>query len=346
MTNYSIEELSVDNEKEWDRFNENFEDGSFYHTLKWKMILEKSFNFKSHCFLVRHREEVISICPFYEVTIKGFNGLQLLPESDYNNLLIENKHLNNLILKSIVDKTEKIVKNNKLSFAIISTLNKKAAGLSNNYDSLPFPITGNMEVDLRENSPEKIWNDIFSKKDNQRKYIKRFDKDWFKLREIKSIKDLEIFYKYYKENLKFINAPPYLFSHFEKLLNTYSSSDIRITLLHKDEVIAGGLLAFLFSPKKTMYLRYLALNRQLPNKYHAPYYLYWDALMKASQMGYDKVSFGGTPNDSEDYNYRLKKKFGCSYKEIYSFILHYSTTFKFGYNVYRFIKKYLKYLPH
>ena len=339
MVDYCIEEITTNNEKEWDKFNEDFAQGSFYHTIKWKKILEETYNLKSHCFLVRYKGEIISICPFYEVKIKGFNGLQILPESDYNHLLIENNHLNESLLKLIVDKTEKIVKDNKLSFVIIHTHNKKFEEFSNNYSTLPFPVTGNMEVNLIENNPDRIWNEIFSNKDNQRKYIKRFENDGFELKEIRSIKDLEIFYRYYKDNLEFIKAPFYPFTHFEKLLDVYSPSDMRITLLQKDDTIAGGLLAFLYPPKKIMYLRYLSLDRNLPNKYHAPFYLYWDAILKASQIGYEKVSFGSTPYDTEDYSYRLKMKFGCTYKEIYSFIIYYSTAFKLGYKMYRFIKK-------
>jgi hypothetical protein len=339
VKHYSIEDLSSENIKDWDNFNAIFKNGSFYHTIKWKNVLEKSFRFKQHCFLIRYKEKVISICPFFEVTIKGFKGLQLLPESDYNYLLLEENHLNVSIIKMILDKTQKIINDNKLSFNIVHTNNKKYEKLFDKYNYLPYPITGNMEVDIRENSPDKIWNEIFSRKDNQRKYIKRFDSDGFKIKEINSKKDIEIFYKYYKENLEFIKAPFYSYSHFKNLLNTYSSDEMRITVLHKDEVIAGGLLAFQFPPKKTMYLRYLSLNRSLPNKYHAPFYLYWDAILKASQMKYNKVSFGGTPNNREEYNYRLKKKFGCAYKDIYSFIVQYSTKYKLGDKIYRFIKK-------
>lgn len=339
MADYLIEDLSSDNAKEWDTFNESFNDGSFYHTIKWKNILEKSFGLKQRCFLIRYKEKVISICPFYEINSKGFKGLELLPESDYNYLLIDEKHLNDSIIKLILGKTQSIIKNNKLSFTIVHTNNKKCDKFFNKYNNLSYPITGNMEVNIKENNPDKIWNDIFSRKDNQRKYINRFENDGFKLREINSKKDLEIFYNYYEENLKFIKVPFYSFSHFENLLNSYSSIDMRINLLYKDEIIAGGLLAFLFPAKKTMYLRYLSLNRSLPNKYHAPFYLYWDAIIKASKMGYEKLSFGGTPKDQEDYNYRLKKKFGCTYKDIYTFIIQYSTTFKLGSKMYRFINK-------
>ncbi|MDL5501748.1 MAG: hypothetical protein QSU88_00880, partial [Candidatus Methanoperedens sp.] len=74
------------------------------------------------------------------------------------------------------------------------------------------------------------------------KYIKRFDNDGFIIKEINSTEDMKKFYMYYKRNIEFKKANPYLFSHFEDLLNTYSSEEMKLTLLYKDEIVAGGQL--------------------------------------------------------------------------------------------------------
>ncbi len=153
-----------------------------------------------------------------------------------------------------------------------------------------------------------------------------------------------MFYKYYKTNLEFKNASPYPFSHFEDLLKTYSSTEMMLTLLYKDEVVAGGQLAFLHDPKKTMYLRYLSLNRDLPTRYHSTWCIYWDCIERATKMGYSKICFGRTPPYSNDSHYQLKEKFGCHFEKEYSLIFPRSHLFKIGYNIYyniyNFRKKY------
>lgn len=340
--NYSIMELNSSNEKDWDDFNIKSEDGSFYHTLKWKRVLEESFNYKSHYFLVYYGHEVVSLCPFFEYKIKNFRGLATLPDSDCCHLLLEEGNWNEEILQQIILQAQKISKNKRLSFILLNTLHEEIANaFLNSFSCEHFFSLGTMVLDLREISSEKIWNDIFTERGRgkPRKYIRRFETDGFKVKEANTFEDLTSFYCYYKENLEYKNAKPYSFSHFEKLWNTLSSEHMVITLLHQGETVAGGLLSFLCPSTRTMYLRYLSLNRDIPNKYHQTYFLYWDAILRASRMGYDKISFGSTINDPNDKSYKIKMKFGCSYKKIHSLILPLSPLFKIGYKAYKLLRR-------
>lgn len=342
MTDYFVEELCLDNEKDWKEFNEKTYGGSFFHTLKWKSILESSFGYESHYFLVYYKDRVIAACPFFESTLKGFKGL-MLPDSDYKHILVDKQNFNHLAGKAIMNKCYEISQRNRLSFILINTLSKEIKDHFNEFNPLPFPTIGNMMLDLKENNAEKIWNNIFTARENQRKYIRRFTKDGFKIKEAKSLKDLKIFYKYYKANLEYINAVPYPFSHFEEIWNSYSSTNMIITLLHKNKKVFGGQLHFFDPSRKTIYLRYLALNRDIPRKYTPTYYIFWDAILRASRMGYTNVCYGSTPPNPDGIYYRLKKKFGCYYEENYSIIFPLSTTFKVTYYAYQFAKKHL---PH
>jgi len=337
ISNYVIEDLSVNNERDWEAFNEKICDGSFFHTLKWKKILEQ-LNYKSHYFLVYDKHEVISICPFFEGTIKGFKGLMLLPTSDHRHLLIDKTKCDHPLVQEILHKVKEISKRKKYSFILITTKNEEIITFFNKFNPMSFPLSGTMVLDLKKDNPKKIWNDIFSKKEQERKYIRRFEEDGFKIQEIKSLENLRLFYKYYKENTEYIKAIPFRYTHFEALWNTYSPNDIRITFLHKNGLIAGGELSFIYPPKKTMYLRYLAINRTLPNRYQPTLYLRWNSVIHASDMGYDTVNFGGTPCDPNDIHYKLKMKFGCHYEKEYSIVFPLSPLFKLGYTAYRFFK--------
>jgi hypothetical protein len=65
-------------------------------------------------------------------------------------------------------------KENKLLFILITTLSELTKDHFNRFDPLPFPIR-DMVLNLKEISPDKIWNDILSKQ--ERKYIRRFGND-------------------------------------------------------------------------------------------------------------------------------------------------------------------------
>ena len=109
---------------------------------------------------------------------------------------------------------------------------------------------------------------------------------------------------------------------------------MQISLLYKEDFIAGGSLIFLDKSKKTIHLRYLALNRDTPSRYNVPYYIIWDAIKKASDLGFKKICFGSTVNDPEHPAYKLKKNFGAEYEKIYSILTPPSKLFKIGYKFY------------
>ena len=328
---YYIKELNNLNAIDWIKLSEESKEGSFFHTLKWKGILEHSFNYKTHCFILYRNDEPVALCPFYEAAIVGIRGLVSLPDSDYDNIIITDKE-DPLIPYHILNKCRDVARENKLFFILITTLNEQTKDHFNRYNPLPYPIVGDMVLNLEEINLDKIWNNIFSTK--IRKYIKRFENDGFRIKEVNSIEDIKIFFKYYKNNLEYINATPYPFSHFEDLLNTYSSTEMMLTLLYKNEDVAGGHLAFLNDKKKTIYSRYLSLNRNLPSRYKPAIYIYWDFVKRAYEMGYSKVSFGRTPPYPKDIHYQLKEKFGCHYEKEYSCIFPTSYLFKLLYNIY------------
>ena len=112
---------------------------------------------------------------------------------------------------------------------------------------------------------------------------------------------------------------------------------MRLNLLYKDEDILGGELSFLYDTKKTMYLRYISLNRNLTVRYNLTSYMRWDSIKKASELGYKRICFGRTPPDPNDIHYKLKAKFGCNYEEEYSLIFPRSNLFKLGYNIYYYM---------
>ena len=338
---YIIEELNNNNSIDWKRLCDESKEGTFFHTLEWKRTLEQSFNCISHYFLVYRNDEPVAICPFYEDIIQGIRGLVPLPRSDYNHIIITDKY-DPLIAYHILEKCKEIAKNNRLFFVLITTLSELTIEHFNGYNSLRYPIGGNMVLNLDEHCPDKIWNEILSNQD--RKYIRRFEKDGFRVKEVNSIDDLKILYKYYKTNLEYINAIPYPFSHIEVLLNTYSSKEMLRTLLYQNEIIAGGHLSFLDDSSKTIYLRYLSLNRNLPTRYHPTLYIEWDIIKRASEMGYRKICFGRTLPYPKDIHYKLKEKFGCQYEKEYSIIIPTSYLFKIVYpiyyNLYSLAKKY------
>ena len=328
--NFRIEELDDTNIKLWEEFNHEMDEGTFFHTTKWKQILESLGNIPYY-FLIFDDYRPVGICPFFETRIKGFKGIATLPLSDYNHIIVRDNDPS--IINFIRKELELIAKKKSWSFVIFNSLDKN---FENKLNTSFFPnySIGTMVLDIEKLNPDKIWNEIFTKKRKQRTYINRFKTEGFQIREIKTIKDLKTFYKYYIKNIKHINGIEYPFSHFMDLYELYFPKNLHMNLLYKGDFIAGGSINFLDEPKKTIHLRYLAFNRDMPLRYRVPYIIIWDAIKKADKIGFKKVSLGSTANDKDHPGYKLKRNFGSNYENTYSILMPTSKLFKLGYKIY------------
>jgi len=330
MDNYYIDRLNDNNAAKWEEFNNNSNEGTFFHSLKWKQILENTSDFRTHYFLLFKNSSVFGIFPFVEHKIHLFKGLFPFQEfSGHNHIIIRDFNDPSAIQYTIKELPKLMRIQKKISFIRFASLHKETLDNLKNYSILIHENPGNMILNLRESPPEKIWEN-FSAKKGQKKFIRRFDEKGYCATEINSYDDLKLFYKYYFENINFIGATPHAFSHFTDLQHNLSSDEMRITLLSKDATVAGGLLMFPYKPKKTVYFEYLSLNRNLPNTYHPTYYLWWEAINWAWNNNYEKISFGAQPSDENNPRYRIKKDFGGDFEPIYSKIIPLTRTFTTG----------------
>lgn len=328
--NFRIEELNETNMDLWDDFNQEMDDGTFFHTIKWKNVLEL-LGYNSHYFLVFSGDEPAAICPFFETDIKGFKGVTTLPRSDYNHMVIKDNdpHVTEFIINELKSKAKKM----SWSFILFNSLDENFKNYFND-SNLKIMSSGNMVLDLEKLNPDKLWNEFFTAKKGQRRYIERFENGEFQLRSLDSSEGLEEIYKYYINNMKHVNGAESSYSHFTDLFDIYFPENMLITSLHKGDLFAGGAIDFIDPSRKTMYLRYLAFNRELPSKYHVPYYMFWNVIKKADELGFKKICYGGTPTDPNHPTYRLKRNFGGVFENIYSVMLPTSRIFKFGQKIF------------
>jgi hypothetical protein len=316
MVDYYIERLNESNAVKWEEFNNNSNEGSFFHSLKWKQIIENTLDLRTQYYLLFKNNNVLGILPFVEQKIYLFNGLVPLPGTEYNYAIIRDYSDPSVfqdITKALYNENQR-----KISFISFSTIHREIIdNVQKEFPVFPYADAGFMTLDLQESPPQKIW-DNFSKKGGQRKFIRRFHENGFKVTELKDRDDLKVFYRYFQENMNHLGVKPPLFSHFTYLRNIFSSDEMRIILLSKDSTVAGGALMFTHKPQKTVYLHYLSLNRSLPTTYHPSYYLYWEGINWAWKNNFETVALGGQHKDEKNPRYIMKKNFGGIFKPIYS----------------------------
>jgi len=322
--NYRLEKLTPHNSQIWEEFNNNSNEGTFFHSIKWMEIVGNIELMKQNCFLVFRENELIGILPFIQSRKKFFNGLDPLPHTEFNHCIISDHH-DPYILPFILEKFQK-----KCSYIAINTLHQELLNSIRKFQKFPFLTYGNLVINLKKYPPDRIWGS-FSAKKGQRKFIRRFDEHGFTIKEITSQDDLKLFYKYYAKNIEHIGGNLQLYSHFDILWNKLFPNDMRITLLSKDNLIAGGLLLLKFTPQKKVYFNYLALNRDLENTFHPTYSLFWEGINWAWNSGFEEISLGGQDLELSNPRYRLKMDFGADFIPNYSKIISLSRFFTIAY---------------
>ncbi len=326
---YSIEALSESNVQQWEEFNNRSPEGTLFHSIRWKNILEDTLNLRLRYYLIFEEQKVIGICPFIERSTGVFRGLAGIPYSEFTNIILEKpfdpEHFNEILSLFAEDN----------AFLHITTYDPNLMDRIQ-HDNFIIENTGNMMLDLKQRPPEAIWS-TFSR--NMRYNIQIFNKKGFQIREARQHADVETFYRYYAENMAHIQGEVMPFSFFQKLQDSFPSTELRVTILANDDVTAGGSLAILDPARKVAYYEYLALNRDLPNRYTPTYPIYWDLVNWAQDSGCERLSFGRQSLEPANPRYQSKTKFGAEYAPISSRFIALSKTVSLLYRLRRMLPK-------
>ncbi len=79
-------------------------------------------------------------------------------------------------------------------------------------------------------------------------------------------------------------------------------------------------------PGKGLNFEYLALNRNIPNRYTPTYPLFWEGIVWAWEHGIERISFGQQKFEPDNPRFRNKLKFGAEFVPIHSRIVFFSRT--------------------
>ena len=309
-----IEELS--DEREWEEFVATSPKGTFYHTLKWKKILEDSFSFETIYLVIRDSKgNIAGICPF-ALTKKlwPFKVLDSLPESDLGGPLIKEEYKKEAanVLK---DYLKELSSEKGITYARIRFSDAELCEYFKTKTSKVETGSGTMNLDLEEKPADFIWSKVFTKKKNQRWFIRRFERDGFQNREAEGLEDLNKFYILYYNNMNYIGAQPYPFNFFKNIWNSLYPDNLGIILTEKEENCIGGESFFIYKERKNIYQTYVGFDRDLGGKYRTYYYLNWGLIKWAEKYGFKYVCFGSTPSDPNSNHYSYKSNFGAEFNQ-------------------------------
>lgn len=319
----SIELLSGDNAHLWEEFNAQSPNGTFFHGLRWKQVLEDALDLKLRYYLILNDRRVVGISPWVEQSVLNFRGLVSIPHSEENGVVVDDQFGAGCFGEALSLFAK------KYSFLHFNTASRTLLNGTGFAHEVAVD-TGHMVANLGHTPPEAMWAG-FSK--STRSAVRTFENDGFRVREVHRPDDLEDFYRYYTRNLAHIQGDILPLTFFERIRALFSPKEQRMTVLTRDDLFAGGSLALLDPARKTFYGSYLALNRDLPNRYTPAYYIMWEDINWAWKNGYDRLFFGRQRFDPKNPRFLNKVKFGAQHQPIQSNLVLLSKPMQFSYKL-------------
>ena len=305
-------------EEEWERFVADSSSGTFYHSLRWKKVLEDAFSLETEYLVVRDSSgELVGVCPFAITSkLKAFRILDSLPESDFGGPLVSEETsvealqaLNSFLPELCHQKGITYAKVRCPGESIMSNFRAKGMTVDTS--------TGSVNLYLEQTPSNFLWDEVFTQKSGQRTYIRRFEKDGFQNIEARDLGDLDTFYRLYRSNMTYIGGAPHPYSFFRLLWDDLYPEYFNIMLTVGNGRCIGGEGYFIYPPAKTAYQIYIGLDRNVETQYRTYFYLSWGLIKWCEARGLKVVSFGGTPSDTSSPNYLSKSRFGAAFNQDY-----------------------------
>jgi len=303
-----VEELK--NRKEWTTFLQTSPEGTFYHSLKWKEVIEKSFPCSALYLTIKDSNgTIVGICPGFILNSMHIKIFHSTPYSDYGGPVIARYRIKQASL-SLLSFLQSSCSAKDVAYAKFCFLGDELGRFFKSPLGCIETTKGIMEIDLKAAPSDFIWNKIFS--GNRRRKIRLIKRKGFNAQEARTKSDLRDFYNLYYQNMKYIGASPYPYEFMENMWSILYPENLHIWLIEKDKRVAG-VLVFKYGQKS--YATYAGLDRKqcvhgLIN------YLWWKEIKKAEEEGLRYVSLGSTPSDPKNPYSLQKRSFGGSFRQL------------------------------
>jgi hypothetical protein len=303
-----VEELK--GKREWEDFLQACPDGTFFHSLQWREVLERSFHDLPVYLTVRDASGIVGICPGFILRSMGTKIYSSMPHSDYGGPVLVTRCMQDASL-SLRHFLQRFCASMGVAYLKTAFTNEELG----RYYELPLGYAsksvGVVEIDLDATPSHFIWNRIFSK--NRRQKIKRFERDGYHAQQARTKSDLRNFYALYYDNMKHIGVSPFPYDFLENMWNLLHPLNIRIWLVARDEPI-GGILV-LKDTRRTYWFLAGIDRRQAYSRHPTVNYLLWKEIETAEEEGTRFLSLGATSSDSKDLYYLQKTSFGGSFHQ-------------------------------
>jgi hypothetical protein len=303
-----VEELKK--KSEWEDFLHATSGATFYHSPKWKEVIERSFTHTALYLAIREASgRLIGVCPGFILGSGNMKIYHSTPYSDYGGPIIA-EHSDERASLYLLHFLQSFCSTHGIAYAKICFMDGKLLKPFQSPSRYIESSTGVMEIDLKATSSHHIWNKVFSS--GMRKKIRIIERDGFKAEEAKTRSDLHDFYTLYIKNMNYIGAPPFKYEFMENIWNLLHPENLRIWVFGRDRRI-GGIAVFKYG--EWTHWVYVGIDRINSGHYSVVPYMVWQEIKKAEEEGFRYISLGSTTSDSKNNHHLQKLGLGAAFHQ-------------------------------
>jgi FemAB-related protein (PEP-CTERM system-associated) len=277
---FTIELLNVGDEdraKRWETYVQGQRQASGYHSLGWKVVLERVYGYRTYYLYARDGRDVVGILPLALVgTRVTGRALVSLPFTSYGGIVSDDAD----VVAGLFEAGAELSRRLGLSYVELRHFERTPIAAPTKTHKVTMWLDLPPSVDtLWKAFPTALRTDI-------RKRIK----DGLEVR-IGGAEELENFYRVYSTNMRDLGTPVYPKAFFTTILAEWPGSAWIATCRHQGEAVASGFLLGFRGTLEIPWASSLKTRKSLrPNML-----LHWECLRHAIDSGFTRFDFGRSP---------------------------------------------------
>lgn len=304
-----VQELDRAYEQDWDDFVWRNPGGTFYHSVKWKEVIERSFPYRPLYLMIRDESgRTVGVCPAFLVELARMKLLYSTPCSDYAGPLVAEDCTQEAAL-SLIEYLHAVAGKKSIAYSKIMLIDDRVASILRSPQTSVDVGTGVMEVDLKKTRSDLIWLERISK--NTRKRIRSIEGKGFHAVQGQTRSDLQTFYHMYQTSMRHVGVSPVSREFLETMWSRLHPEHIRLWFLERENRVAATLY---LQDERASYAYMSAVDRE-QNVHEAINFLRWTEIRTAEEEGRSCVSFGLTPSDPMHPQHAQKARIGGTFRE-------------------------------
>jgi FemAB-related protein (PEP-CTERM system-associated) len=285
----SVRSFAREDASRWDKFVDECPQGTFFHRLGWKQVLERCFGHRTHYLLAEQGSSIVGVLPLCEVKSFLFgHALASLPFCAVAGVAASEPAAVELLHRAAQELGERLgVEHLELRNASPRLPQWPRQDI---YASFRKPILPDVEANMLA-IPRK-----------QRAMVRKGIKNGLRAR---LSDDVEDFFALYADNVHRHGTPPLPKRYFQLLRQTFGRDAEVLTVIDPAGKAVSGVFSFYF---KDEVLPYYAGDAPAARELAANDFKYWELMRRACERGVQVFDFGRSKRGTGPFDF--KKNWG------------------------------------